>query len=548
MNKSRLSIFFTVILAALALSLPACDQEDGLDDDADLDEQAPQISITSPTDQEEFPSSQGSGSNYIFFSASANDDIGVTEVQFYVDAAPVSSALLTLPYEMTWDYTSKGDGSYTITATARDLAGNLGTAAAVTIIIGQDPTPPAGKVYREYSRIMDQGTLKDWRVTDPDAPFEGDPGNEPATFLPNSELPLVIDYLQGATSAEAILDMWGGHPGTTNKRFRFNQHDWISIPELTTTPTDGECYTQQYNPVLAVPVADLAEGENILEGTSGGQTCYDFGWGQWGWYGIVVRVYYGEEEPHAIGEITSPQAGESFGENPSIQISVTSGDPQRVDLFAYHDAYDTDGDGVFSDYQGSYHRGSGDGEMQPSYHVGTDTTAPFAITWDTEWVPDQAAGTIKFKARIQDANGTWYETPEVANLTLNRTGSSVRLYKPVNVPESFWTRNYNIQASEFVIPTDHPLASATEARLIVRTWNGIDGGAEPEQIHYTEVNSWSTPTYGESHYYSYDELSVPTSELLSDTNTVTFYSESIHHGIEILWPGPGLAVRYDTTF
>jgi hypothetical protein len=171
-----------------------------------------------------------------------------------------------------------------------------------------------------------------------------------------------------------------------------------------------------------------------------------------------------------------------------------------------------------------------------SNHVGTDNTAPYEIKWDTTWVPDQAPGSIKLKARILDNNGVWYETEEVTGITLKRS-DSVKLYKPYAVPQRFSVRLGQTKYSKVNIPT---LTEAKEAKLLVATWNGITSG-DP---HYTKVNNWITPDYGENHDYSYDEISVPISALMTGENKIVFWSSTEHHELEVLWPGPGIKVRY----
>jgi hypothetical protein len=39
-------------------------------------------------------------------------------------------------------------------------------------------------------------------------------------------------------------------------------------------------------------------------------------------------------------------------------------------------------------------------------------------------------------------------------------------------------------------------------------------------------------------------VSIPTSALQGGSNTIEFFSESIHHGVEILWPGPAILVSF----
>ncbi|MGH9837450.1 MAG: hypothetical protein ACREEM_01550 [Blastocatellia bacterium] len=78
---------------------------------------------------------------------------------------------------------------------------------------GADPKP--GDVYREYVVVMGGG--KDWRVNDPNTKHR-----VALPFLPNSVLRFSIDDLKGAVRAEALIDRWGGHVGTSEKRIRFN--------------------------------------------------------------------------------------------------------------------------------------------------------------------------------------------------------------------------------------------------------------------------------------------------------------------------------------
>ena len=173
-----------------------------------------------------------------------------------------------------------------------------------------------------------------WRVTDPNVNLTTYP--DAAPFLPNPVISFTIGDLQGATRAEVVIDFWEGHEGTSGKKFRFNEKTWITIPKPV-----GTKYVQQVNPLIDVPLSHLVQGNNRLEGTSGANS---WGWGQWGWYGVVVRVYYNSDKSHSEGQITSPAPNATLGENPVVAAS-TSGSVSRVDFLAWYDGYDTDGDG-----------------------------------------------------------------------------------------------------------------------------------------------------------------------------------------------------------
>ena len=73
--------------------------------------------------------------------ATASDNVAVSSVQFRIDGQPLGSAVTTAPYAIQWDTTKDSAGSHTLTATAVDPSGNVGTAAPVTVTV-QNPTPP----------------------------------------------------------------------------------------------------------------------------------------------------------------------------------------------------------------------------------------------------------------------------------------------------------------------------------------------------------------------------------------------------------------------
>lgn len=398
--------------------------------------------------------------------------------------------------------------------------------------------PKPGDVYKEFTF---NHNAENWRVTDPGANTTRFP--QAADFLPNPVLTFNVSDLQHAVRAEMIIDFWGGHEGTTNKRFRINGNSWITIPELDTlspgNPTPGNKYMQQVNHLIPIPLAHLVTGANTLEGTSGPNS---WGWGQWGWYGIVLRVYYDSSvKVHAKGHIALPSSS-TLDENPNLSAVITQVPTGRmvdqVDYLAYYDGYDTDGDGIYKDWHRNYHRSSWTDPIGIKGHVGTATSAPYAVTWDTTWVPDQAPGEIKLIARIRDTSGTWYVTDPVTDLSLRRQTHSVRLYKAVDVPQLYWVRLKQTKSSKVNIAL---LSQASEAAMHVATWNGNENNS----VFHNKVNNWTAPKFGRDHFYSFDRVTVPVDILKEGENLISWYSETEHHGPEILWPGPAVAVRYD---
>lgn len=400
---------------------------------------------------------------------------------------------------------------------------------------GQFTEPQPGEIYKEYSLGL---FGESWRVTDPNTTY-GPPAWQ---FLPNPTITFNNVDLSLATKAELVIDKWGGHTGTMNKRFRFNGNDSIMVPELTTTPGSSVCYMQQTNVTVPVPLSHLVNGTNTLQGSCDNQSCYYFNWGQWGWYGVMLRVYYSSSKPHPTGTITSHTTGSTIGDNPVISASATaSAGIARVEFFAHYEGYDVDGDGVYRDWQRSYRRGSA---LDLQNHLGTVTSPPYTVTWNTEWVPDQMPGSVKFMARVRDNDGVWYVMPVIDSLTFQRTSGSVRMYKAFNVPENFWARAGSMtQFSNFRIPQQDSAAIATAARMYIATWNGVDGDGD---VHWYKVNEYQIPgIIGLNHQYKFDIVNIPVSALKYAVNKFQVYaSTTAHHGIEIMWPGPAFFVKY----
>jgi hypothetical protein len=89
----------------------------------------PTVSLTAPTS-----GATVSGSS-VTVSANATDDTGVVGVQFKLDGSNLNSEDTTSPYSTTWDTTSIANGSHTLTAVARDIAGHTTTSSAVTVTV-----------------------------------------------------------------------------------------------------------------------------------------------------------------------------------------------------------------------------------------------------------------------------------------------------------------------------------------------------------------------------------------------------------------------------
>ncbi|HET7176803.1 MAG TPA: Ig-like domain-containing protein [Gammaproteobacteria bacterium] len=76
-------------------------------------------------------------------SADASESGGsIASVQFRLDGANLGTAVTTAPYLVSWNTATASNGSHTLTAVATDSGGNTATAAAVTVTVLNDTSPP----------------------------------------------------------------------------------------------------------------------------------------------------------------------------------------------------------------------------------------------------------------------------------------------------------------------------------------------------------------------------------------------------------------------
>jgi len=105
---------------------------------------APPPDTTPPTVAFAAPLDGATVSGSVTVSANASDDAtgtGVAGVQFQLDGANLGSEVTAAPYSMQWDTTGAAAGTHTLTAVARDAAGNTAT-TSVTVTIPAPVTLP----------------------------------------------------------------------------------------------------------------------------------------------------------------------------------------------------------------------------------------------------------------------------------------------------------------------------------------------------------------------------------------------------------------------
>ncbi|GAA4427550.1 hypothetical protein GCM10023148_31290 [Actinokineospora soli] len=99
---------------------------------------APSVAMTGPT---------GTLSGVVQVTASASDaGSGVAGVQFLLNGQPLGAEDTTSPYGVSWDTRTVANGVHSLSARARDGAGNTATSTAVSVTVSNTGPPPGGPV------------------------------------------------------------------------------------------------------------------------------------------------------------------------------------------------------------------------------------------------------------------------------------------------------------------------------------------------------------------------------------------------------------------
>ncbi len=116
-----------------------------------VDGTGPTVTVTAPTS-----ATTVSGTS-VTVSANASDSSGVAGVQFQLNGVNLGTEATSSPYSISWNTTTVVNGTYTLTAVARDTVGNTTTSTATTVTV---ENAPALQWVRQFgTNLEDDGTV-----------------------------------------------------------------------------------------------------------------------------------------------------------------------------------------------------------------------------------------------------------------------------------------------------------------------------------------------------------------------------------------------------
>jgi Bacterial Ig domain/Fibronectin type III domain/Divergent InlB B-repeat domain len=370
-----------------------------------LDTTPPSIALTSPTNGSTL-------SGTVTINATATDNSGVVGVQFRLNGNNLGAEDTTDPFSRSWDTITVPNDSYTLTAIARDAAGNTTTSSPITVTVSNTSTLPSSSL-----------TLSNLTVA------SGQPYVVPASGLQVGDL-VYIDRSFTYTSVPAsvqgaayIQTANNDKAATTAAFLSFDVNQPVTVyvahdvritskPSWLGTFTDTGTDLVTSDTTLRLFAQAFPAGTITLGGNAGGGNSM---------YAVIVQAQE--------GDTSSPDT------TPPTVTLTAPGDGASVSGTSTVSATATDETGVV----GVQFRLNGN-------NLGAeDTTDPFSRSWDTSGV---ASGPYTLTAIARDAAGNTTTSAPITVTVLDITPPSISLTSPITGSTLSGTVNINATATD----------------------------------------------------------------------------------------------------
>ncbi len=344
------------------------------------------------------------------------------------------------------------------------------------------------------------------------------------------------EYPHLLQDAHLYLELWGGHPGTMNKRVSINGRSTYAIPKVG---SEAENCTYQY-PLIPLKITDLVNGYNAF------QFACDQGTTFWGHYIVnnaCLRATLQPDHPSLskIGlsefeaEVHS-DSNQDSKETLSFHVNIPDKFKSEISsvLFqGYYRGYDENGNQEGLDWHGF----TKDRESQA--YLGVDDAAPFQVQWDVSMLPSQKDMAVRAVIHFKKDEDLVFITKPLQNLDMPKRDAKVMIHEAEDLPRPFWSRAD--KEKKCVIRLDENPQEIEQAQLHVVIWDGGKG----ETKHPFTLNGHPLSVAGRgAHDLLYRIVDVDPAILKKGDNEIVVLSDTEHHGIEVLLPGPTLIVRF----
>lgn len=342
------------------------------------------------------------------------------------------------------------------------------------------------------------------------------------------------DLLQIET-AELYAEIWGGHPGTKNKEVSVNGRSTYSIPEVGTEK--NHC-TYHY-PSIPLKITDLVNGYNAI------QFSCQKGSSFWGHFLIDnaclklgLKNGHKDLKEKGLQEFKAVVAARPLSSDAiELQLETFGLSPNeitKVEYFGYYEGFDDNRNGMEMDWHG-YTK-----NKIPQNILGQSDKVPFKSIWNTSMLSAQNNVKVMAEIHFKKDSAISYITSEINNIVIPvRQKSRIDRFQSYDMPIPFWSRANKLKTCTIVADIVPKKIEKAELHIIV--WDGGEG----EVKDHFKFNGKALPLVSGKHAHDviYRVFEIEPSLIKAGENKIEVLSDTEHHGIEVLLPGPALVIR-----
>ena len=444
------------------------------------DQTAPTVNLTAPANGAFVKGTT------VAVTATATDNVSVAGVQFKLDGANLQAEDTTSPYSITWDTTTATTGSHTLTATARDGAGNTSVS---TITLTVDNSPPTASLTSPTNGSFVKGTIN------------VNASASDTTGVTSVQFKLDGANLGAADTAAPYTTTWNTTTATNG-----SSHTLTAVASdaagNTTTATTVTVTVDNAAPTAAVtaPAANSFIGGTAVSvsGTATdniGVTSVQFkldgvnlgAADTTSPYSVNWDTTTATNGSHSLTAVSSDAAGNTTTSS-TVSVTVDNAAPS-ISITAPTAGSTVSGTATVSASSTDNTGGAGVGKVEfyiDGSLVNTDTTSPYSFSWDTTTA---AFGSHSLTAKTYDnSNPNNTATSTAVSVTVDNTDRT-----PPSTPGSFTASSLGVTSvtmtwtasTDNIAVTGYQLqrAGTTIATLPAGTLTYTDNGLTPSTAY-----------------------------------------------------------------